>query len=311
MYQPHPGSAGLFRMPPPPHPSIRWAFTQRQGGFSRGAWGAGQSVPAAPPGLAGSAPPAQPALPPMAGEGGLNLGDHCGDDPQAVARNRQLVARMTGQPVSWLTQVHGRTVIELQAADIEALARGCDPDGAAGMPRWQADAQISSQPGAALAVLVADCLPVLLADRQGRVIGAAHAGWRGLAAGVLEATVARMCRHAAAADLVAWLGPCIGPDAFEVGDEVRQAFIAGLPAADAAFRPAARPGKWLADLPALARQRLQAAGVGSILAAAACTHTDARHFWSYRRDPCCGRMAGLVWFESAGASVAAAAPSAG
>lgn len=279
----------LWPMPAPPSPRIRWAFTQRTGGVSQGHCAAFEPMPA------GSLPVSRPGTnegqetfhwkdaPDVAAparDGGLNLGLNCGDDPAHVAINRQRVAELTGQPVSWLTQVHGNEVVSRPASGASTCA----------------DAQISTEPGLALAVLVADCLPVLLADRQGRVIGAAHAGWRGLAGGVLENTVGRMCEHAAPADLVAWLGPCIGPAAFEVGDEVREAFLQHDPVAAAAFQSRLEPGKWLADLPRLARRRLTAAGVGQILDSQACTWSDPSRFWSYRRNPRCGRMAGLIWF---------------
>ncbi len=315
-------------MPDSPHPSIRWAFTQRRGGVSRGVWSAD---PASAPGAqaSGAAPSssigeelaassassaeAQAASSVASAEkqaassasstssagqasaeqpdgqgGGLNLGSNCGDEPADVQENRARVAARIGQPVSWLTQVHGCGVFEADGA----RAAGMSPSS------LEADAQILTRPGLALAVLVADCLPVLLADRRGRVIGAAHAGWRGLAGGVLEATVARMLPHAGAGDLVAWLGPCIGPTAFEVGDEVRTAFVEQDAQAAAAFVPSGQPGKWLADLPALARRRLQALGIGQIVGGELCTYRDPARFWSYRRDKGrCGRMAGLIWFD--------------
>ncbi|MDO4683067.1 MAG: peptidoglycan editing factor PgeF [Lautropia sp.] len=274
----------LWPMPASPSPRIRWAFTQRAGGVSHGHCSAlplinGKEEPTCP----GSVPshgqrPLQDVRTPIGG--GLNLGLNCGDDPRHVAINRERVATFIGQPVSWLTQVHGNEVLISQSGQ----------DGAC------ADAQIATVRGLALAVLVADCLPVLLADRQGRVIGAAHAGWRGLAGGVLENTVGRMSEQAAPADLVAWLGPCIGPAAFEVGEEVREAFLQQDAGAAVAFQPRQTPGKWLADLPRLARQRLASAGVGQILDSRACTWSDPARFWSYRRNPRCGRMAGLIWF---------------
>ena len=185
------------------------------------------------------------------------------------------------------------------------------------VPEPEADAQITTRPGIALAVQVADCLPVLLADRQGRVIGAAHAGWRSLAGGILQATVLKMRQKVPDADIVAWLGPSIGPAVFEVGDEVRAAFIAaaqdmathlqGRPpeqedakdtaCAESAFQPGRKPGKWLANLPELARQHLHALGITDIHTAGACTFSDPARFWSYRRDQTCGRMAGLVWIK--------------
>ena len=185
------------------------------------------------------------------------------------------------------------------------------------VPEPEADAQITTRPGIALAVQVADCLPVLLADRQGRVIGAAHAGWRSLAGGILQATVQKMRQKVPDADIVAWLGPCIGPAVFEVGDEVRAAFIAaaqdmathlqGRPpeqedskytaCTESAFQPGRKPGKWMANLPELARQHLHALGITDIHTAGACTFSDPARFWSYRRDQTCGRMAGLVWIK--------------
>lgn len=264
---------------------------------------------------------------------GLNLGAHCGDDPAHVERNRQLLAETIGHPIRWLRQVHGTRVLvpSTPAGSAPAVAvheaalqgtrpTGADPDSqsprrtdartAARVPHDspEADAQVSSQPGLAIAVLVADCLPVLLADRQGRVVGAAHAGWRGLLDGVIEATVQQMRQtlgtgtpgHGAPpseGDIVAWLGPCIGPTAFEVGAEVRDAFIRRDARAESAFVPAARAGKWLANLPLLARQRLATLGITDIHGADACTFSQPERFWSYRREPVCGRMAALAWLE--------------
>jgi polyphenol oxidase len=156
-----------------------------------------------------------------------------------------------------------------------------------------ADGAVSRKPGAVCVVMTADCLPVLLCDRAGTVVGAAHAGWRGLQGGVIEATSRAM--GVPAGDLMAWLGPAIGPEAFEVGDEVRAAFVADDSAAAAAFRPAGPAGKWLADLYLLARQRLAALGVAGVYGGDACTFTEAARFFSYRRDGRTGRMASLVW----------------
>ncbi|MFT3719622.1 peptidoglycan editing factor PgeF [Pseudorhodoferax sp.] len=219
----------------------------------------------------------------------LNLGDHVGDAPQAVVRNRQLLARQTGGVPVFLQQVHGAAVVPLS------------PQGSA--EPLQADASWTSRTGVACTILVADCLPVLFCDREGRAVAAAHAGWRGLAGGVLEATVAAL-RAALphGAELLAWLGPCIGPAAFEVGEEVKAAFEAGHAEAVRHFRARAGDavhGKWLADLPALARLRLRAAGVPSVHgndgSAAWCTVANASRFFSYRRDGVCGRMAASVW----------------
>jgi len=215
------------------------------------------------------------------GDGGLNLGMHVGDVPEDVQRNRtQLRRQLPAEPV-WLTQVHGATVVD--AAEV---------DGAV-----EADASFSTQPGVVCAVMTADCLPVLLADRCGKVVAAAHAGWRGLAAGVLEKTVARM--HAAAAgELVAWLGPAIGPAHFEVGEEVRQTFLALSPAAAACFRSIdGRPGKFLADLYRLAAIRLSSAGVASVSGGGFCTVSAPHRFYSFRRDGVTGRMATMIWIR--------------
>jgi YfiH family protein len=207
----------------------------------------------------------------------FNLAQHVGDDPAAVAENRRRLRAALALPVepAWLGQVHGARV-----AILPSQAEGA------------ADGVVTFGRGAVCAVLVADCLPVFLANRGGDRVGLAHAGWRGLAAGVVEATVAALdCEPAT---LVAWLGPSIGPDAFEVGGEVRDAFLAGDPGAASAFR-AGRGGRWLADLPALARRRLAMAGVADVSGGDLCTHSDAARFYSYRRDGATGRMAALAW----------------
>jgi hypothetical protein len=207
----------------------------------------------------------------------LNLGTHVGDDPANVAANRAQVRRLVPSEPAWLNQVHGTAVVD--AASV------------AGVP--DADASVSRTPGAVCVVMTADCLPVLLCDRAGTVVGAAHAGWRGLHGGVIEATVTAM--QVAPADVIAWLGPAIGPTAFEVGDEVRAAFVATDAIADAAFKPAGQPGKWLADIYLLARQRLAALGVTAVYGGDCCTVSESRRFFSYRRDGVTGRMASLVW----------------
>lgn len=207
----------------------------------------------------------------------FNLGDHVGDDPRHVEQNRaDLAACLPAQP-AWLTQVHGTAV--LNAAQV------------AGAP--QADASVALQPGVVSVVMTADCLPVLLCDRAGSVVAAAHAGWRGLLDGVLERTVEAMAQPAG--ELLAYLGPAIGPTAFEVGDEVRQAFVAHSAQASKAFLPAASAGKWLADLYLLARQRLNGVGVNAVYGGHDCTYSDAERFFSYRRDGVTGRMASLIW----------------
>lgn len=225
----------------------------------------------------------------------LNLGDHVGDDPAAVAANRQRFAGALGAHPVFMKQVHGHGVARLVAGT---------PDGI------EADACWTTEPGVACTIMVADCLPVLLADEGGRAVGAAHCGWRGLAgtggAGVLEALWAAMLPQLggdaaqAAGAMVAWLGPCIGPDAFEVGPEVRAAFVAGDPQAADCFRPRGT-GKFLADLPALARLRLRALGITAIHgndgSPAWCTVSDASRFFSHRRDRVSGRLAAAVWLD--------------
>ncbi len=211
----------------------------------------------------------------------MNLRDGIGDDDAAVARNRAIFSEAIGRPAVLIDQVHGVHVLRLSSADVGAQLR-------------QADASITTDRGMACAVQVADCLPVLFAAPKARGVGAAHAGWRGLAGGVLEATVAALCDAADCAphELVAWLGPCIGPAAFEVGADVVTAFGGG---AASCFAPRPQMGKWLADLPALARLRLRAAGVTSIGGGSWCTVTDASRFFSFRRERVTGRMVAAVW----------------
>jgi len=225
----------------------------------------------------------------------LNLGDHVGDAPAAVQVNRSRLADATVARPVFLQQVHGTGVVSL---DDPALAHGTP-----------ADACVATVPGRACTIMVADCLPVLLADRAGHAVGAAHAGWRGLAGGVLESACGRLRADAkaehgrGAIELVAWLGPCIGPEAFEVGSEVRAAFVAQDAGAAVCFRPAAGAGQWWADLPGLARRRLAAAGVASVHgndgSTAWCTVANASRFFSHRRDALrlgsSGRMAACIW----------------
>ena len=206
----------------------------------------------------------------------FNLGDHVGDDLAHVAANRARLRQGLPSEPGWLKQVHSASVVETGAS----------------VP--QADASFTRQAGTVSVVLTADCLPVLLCDRAGSVVAAAHAGWRGLADGVLEATVAAM--KVPPADILAWMGAAIGPQAFEVGDEVRQVFVAQHPQAAAAF-VAHAPGKWLADIYLLARIRLQGIGVQAVYGGGSCTFTDSERFFSYRRDGVTGRMAALIWLE--------------
>ena len=212
----------------------------------------------------------------------LNLGDHVGDEPRCVATNRAILERAIGARPVYLEQVHG-------ASGVVALD-GNTEDGA------RADGCWTSQRGIACTIMVADCLPVLFATLDGAKVGAAHAGWRGLAGGILDATVRALA--AEPASLVAWLGPAIGPQAFEVGADVKEAFEQRAANASNHFKPY-REGKWLCDLPALARMRLQALGVsrihGNDSTPAWCTVSNPSRFFSYRRDRSSGRFAAAVW----------------
>lgn len=217
----------------------------------------------------------------LSGVDGLNLGDHVGDAPLDVQENRaRLSASLPASPV-WLNQVHATRVVDA------ANAQG-KPD---------ADASIASETGMVCAIQTADCLPVLFCDTLGSCVGAAHAGWRGLAGGVLEATVAQM-RERSAADILVWLGPAIGPTQFEVGSEVHAAFVAKYPRADQAFAPhPQQAGKYFANLYLLARLALEQVGVTAIYGGNYCTYADAARFYSYRRDGVTGRMASLIWLK--------------
>ena len=215
-----------------------------------------------------------------------NLGARCGDAPEAVRHNRdQLVDALALPSVPcWLQQVHGVDVVRFERpAGVVELAH--EP---------VADAAVTSTPGVVLAVLTADCLPVVFAARDGSEVGAAHAGWRGLADGVLERTVTAM--RSDPAGLQVWLGPAAGPARYEIGAEVREVFVTHAAEAEAAFT-ATRPGHWRVDLYALARQRLRAAGVApaQVYGGDLCTMADAAAFYSHRRDRSTGRMATLVW----------------
>jgi len=215
----------------------------------------------------------------------LNLRAAVGDDAAAVARNQRIVEQAIGAMPVYLNQVHGRGVVRLTVADTRA-----------GAPVHDADASVTTEPGIACAAQVADCLPVLFAAPGARAVAAAHAGWRGLALGVLEASLAAVCDAAACEprEVKAWLGACIGPTQFEVGSDVLEAFQA---APDSPlFRPQGQ-GKWLADLPGLARDRLRAAGVVDVSGGAWCTVSEPSRFFSFRRDRVTGRMAAFVWIE--------------
>jgi len=243
----------------PAPPAVRAAFTLRAGGASAGPFES------------------------------LNLGARVGDAPGAVAENRRRVRVHLGLVADplWLEQVHGVGVLEAQAhsRDVAAATPAAAPC---------ADALIARGPREVCAVQVADCLPVLFADRDARAVAAAHAGWRGLAAGVLEATVAGL--GGPPERLLAWLGPAIGVRHFEVGDEVRRAFLAHDTAAAEAFTANER-GRWQCDLVHLARQRLSRLGVPAVYGGPWCTYADPGRFFSYRRDGQCGRMAALIWLE--------------
>lgn len=217
------------------------------------------------------------------GGGGLNLGTHVGDCATAVARNRACLQQAAGVSGAWLSQVHGSVVVDAAATSSSSCP--------------QADASVIAQAGLACAILTADCLPILLADRQGQVVGAAHAGWRGLAGGIVHATVAAM-RQRGARDISAWLGPAIGPACFEVGPEVRAAFVQHHAAAEAAFiAHPAQPGKYLADLYQLARLALVREGIEVVRGGGRCTVSERGSFYSYRRDGVTGRMASLIWIK--------------
>ena len=248
---------------------VRCLLTTRQGGVSQGAYAS------------------------------LNLGDHVGDDVQAVAENREILgARLPALP-KWLQQVHGTTVFDASVLN-EAL------------PAPEADAVLARQVGEICAVLTADCLPVLLCDKSGSVVAAVHAGWRGLQAGILESTVEAMA--CPGTHLLAYLGPAIGPEAFEVGDDVRDAFVAKNPSASTAFmalrtgnnerngtfplEKGRRSGKWLANIYLLARQSLERLGIDAVYGGGYCTVREIERFFSFRRDGVTGRMASLIWLAA-------------
>lgn len=208
----------------------------------------------------------------------FNLGDHVGDEPAAVAENRRRLTEALGCRPAWLSQVHGIDVVQADPASVAT-----------------ADASWSATPGVACTIMTADCLPALFCDRAGTRVGAAHAGWRGLAGGVLEATVDAL--GVAPAELLVWLGPSIGPQAFEVGPEVREAFLADHAEAERAFVASANAGKYMADIYALARIRLAAKGATAIYGGDFCTYSDTERFYSYRRSSRTGRLASLIWLS--------------
>ncbi|MFM0625433.1 peptidoglycan editing factor PgeF [Paraburkholderia xenovorans] len=265
-------------------PRVRALVTTRDGGVSEapfGRWQNGVDLP-----------------------GGLNLGMKSGDDLAAVAANRVRLLKLAGvSEAAWLEQIHGAGIV--RAEDVLAQAH------ATGTPT-RADASVTDRPGTVCVVMVADCMPVLFCDEAGRAVGAAHAGWRGLAAGIVEQTAQRVAELAGVETgaLHAYLGPSIGPDAFEVGADVRDAFMNGVGAAqrdataNAFVEHPHNPGKYLADLPALARLRLQRLGVTHIVGGDLCTVTQRERFYSYRRDRETGRMAALIWLDDQAQSIA-------
>lgn len=210
----------------------------------------------------------------------FNLATHVGDDAASVEANRRALAtacRLPAEPV-WLTQVHSATVVDVATA----------------APGTRADGAYSDRAGAVCAVLTADCLPIFICNRAGSEVALLHAGWRGLVAGIVEAGLQRL--RSPPSELLVWLGPAIGPRVYEVGEEVRAAFLARDPRTASGFTPA-RPGKWYMDLYALARQRLSEHAVRSIGGGEYCTATQADLFFSHRRDGATGRMASLLWYE--------------
>ncbi|WP_372966294.1 peptidoglycan editing factor PgeF [Marinobacter sp.] len=215
----------------------------------------------------------------------LNLGGHVGDNPKHVEQNRQLLARFIGlgaNKIGWLNQVHGTRVAEMTSETLNSC-----PD---------ADASFTRQKGIVCAILTADCLPVILADRKGEVVGAAHAGWRGLCDGVLENLIDAMAVDPS--ELIAWFGPSIGPKSFEVGPEVRAAFVERQAESVNAFtEQGARSGHFVANIYQLARLRLRRAGVSTVYGGSLCTVMDDAWFYSFRRDGQTGRMATLVWIS--------------
>jgi YfiH family protein len=244
--------AVLIRPDWPAPPQVHAAATTRLGGVSEGPWSS------------------------------LNLGQHVGDRPQAVAENRARLTALLALPAAplWLDQVHAAQVVGAHEWYAGLRADGC----------------FARRPAEVCVVMTADCLPVLLCDRDGRAVAALHAGWRGLAAGVLDSGVAAFERAGSAAgELLAWLGPAIGIDVYEVGDEVRDAFDRGEERA--AFRQNPR-GRWQMDLAGLARARLAALGVDAVHGGDLCTHSAADRFFSHRRDGRCGRQAALIWLQT-------------
>lgn len=248
--------AGLNVVSGPDWPCVEYFSSTRQGGVSDGPWSS------------------------------LNLGHHTGDDPDHVAENRRRLIASMPAPVAWVRQVHGIDVLDVD---------GIGLDSACGA---QADGLVTASRHRVLAIMTADCLPVVLGSSDGCVIGVAHAGWRGLAGGVLENTLTTLKKKhpdGGAARWRAWIGPGISQANFEVGDEVRQAFVGTDPSVTCFFMASASHGKWLADLPAIARHRLAVSGVTQIDVSPLCTYDRTDLFYSYRREQQTGRFATFVW----------------
>lgn len=250
-----PGEAVFLRAEWPAPANVKTLISTRQGGVSHGVYA------------------------------GLNVGTHVGDEPEAVARNRALVQAQVDKPIAYLNQTHSVDVLSATAA-VTALQRGQVLTGDASVAR--------GHDNAACAVMTADCLPVLLCDTSGQVVAAAHAGWRGLAGGIIQQTVRQM--NEPAAQILAYLGPAIGPDAFEVGQDVRDAFCQPQPAAQSAFS-AIDEGKYLADIYMLARLALNSVGVRQVWGGEHCTVMERSRFFSYRRNGQTGRMVSVIWLE--------------
>ena len=237
----------------------------------------------------------------------LNLGLHVGDAADSVAENRRrlcAVLDLHKQP-HWLKQTHSAHVATIghlknplspvAVGEMGRVRGSAQATQAGNLEATAADAAITQSTDEVCAIMTADCLPVLFCDRTGHTVAAAHAGWRGLVAGILEAAIAAM--QTSPEEILAWLGPAIGPEAYEVGDEVRTALVRAQADAEQAFEPA-HPGKWMCDLYLIASQRLRRAGIHRIYGGGFCTYTDRERFFSYRRDGECGRMASLIWLAS-------------
>ncbi len=227
---------------------------------------------------------------------GLNLGAHVQDQPEHVHTNRQLLYQSLPRPALWLDQVHGTDVLTVDAPYLQRQRTGCDA-GQSEAPVARADALVTLLKNVPLAILTADCLPVVLADAQARVLGLAHAGWRGLLHGVLENTIARMralCPQAGDGSWQVWIGPGIGPQAFQVGAEVHAAFVTQDHDYDVFFRPDGAT-RFMADLPGLAQARLNKLGIDDVQLSQQCTFSNPLNYFSYRRNPQTGRQATVAW----------------